>query len=118
MMIQCGKQWELPVFRLVAGSTKTLYFPLYGHNGQVIDVQNMTGTLAMADYVNRNIVLNPMSCTVVEDEMLGAHVFTMTLDPDDTMNLQGRYIYQLTISTLEGVTTVLRGIVDIGGNIL
>lgn len=106
----------LPTDRMIAGTTRKLTFQLYEDNMQQIDATGMVARFSISDFTNE--INNPIvskSCTIeVLDDTKSANVVA-TIDRIDTLNLGGKYIYQVTINN-EGTVSVLKGIMNIDNN--
>lgn len=109
--------WELPEFKMNAGETKFLRLPIYNNSNRLIDAAGMSGRLAISDYINRGACLFAVDCTTAYDMQCGGNVFVATLQPSQTVDLCGKYIYQLSAhDNYDGSRAVLRGVVTIGHN--
>lgn len=111
----CG-EWQLPEFYMNAGETKNLRLPIYNNSNRLISVLDMTGRLSVSEYVNRGSRLFYVDCETRYDSQCGGYVFVAALQPEHTIDLCGKYIYQLSARDQEGAWGVLRGIVTIGHN--
>ena len=112
-----SNQWELPEFHMNAGETKMLQLPIYDNYDRLVNAQGMEGRLAFSDYINRGACLFFVNCTTAFDERCGGHVFVAELQPSHTIDLCGKYIYQLSAyDPYDGSRGVLRGVVTVGHN--
>lgn len=117
MSTQCmDGAWELPEFKMNAGETKFLRLPIYNNSNQLIDAAGMSGRLSISDYVNRGVCLQHIDCSTGDDDQCGGSIFMAQLLPQHTIDLCGKYIYQLTAKDYDGTVGVLRGIVFINHN--
>lgn len=101
---------SLPDFEMVAGESKSFTIPLYTSSGYQIDASGMTARFAICDYVNsatEPYVSKP--CSVIWLESSQVYVLHVTLDPAETINLCGKYWYQITAKDVSGSYGVLRG---------
>lgn len=90
-------EMTLPEFHMVAGESKNIMIPIYTSSGQQIDVTGMTAYCSICDYVNLNTTPYAVKdCKVIPGVSGSAAVFFISLVPSDTVNLYGKYIYQLT----------------------
>lgn len=108
--------WDFPSFSMTAGETKQLRLPICDSNHVLVDVAGMDGKLAFSDFVTPAASLFSVSCQPVFDQECGGHIFVATLPPVLTVDLCGKYIYQLTARGIDGALGVLRGTVIVHRN--
>nr|DAH36752.1 MAG TPA: hypothetical protein [Caudoviricetes sp.] len=110
--------YSLPEWNFIGGSTQTRTWTLYLPNGGVQDVSNGKASLAIDSYINPTG--SPLISKVVdvkEDEEGNFCLITFTLDPQDTVDMEGVYFYTLTIKQ-DGYTAIpYRGMMHIAANI-
>lgn len=110
-------QHILPTESMIAGTNRNLLFYLYSDkNKKQLDVTGMTGRFALTDFVNESdipILTKNCSVTVVDGEDLA--ILKVELLRNDTLNLGGKYIYQITINDNGDIAT-LSGIMEISNN--
>ena len=110
-------RWELPEFTMNAGETKILRLPIFNRGGLSVDVSGMSARLAISDYVTGTQPRWHGDCSVVDDATTGSVVFRVELHPEATVDLNGKYIYQLTvIDSASNTTGVLQGILNVRAN--
>lgn len=121
MMIPCP--YTLPDIDFVGGSTQDLMFHCYFQaNGRPFDLSSCEANFSLINYLNRRsepIVSKSMTISAESDEE-GAinNLLTVTLAPDDTVDLSGKYIYQITIRDVSGdVDIPNQGLIHITNNI-
>lgn len=108
---------ELPQCHMTAGATKEFYIPVFNPSGKQIDVSGMTARLSISDYVNQNckpLVVKECEVSTQDDILLA--VFRVRLDSQDTVNLYGKFIYQVTAKSADGDIGPMRGILTISPN--
>jgi hypothetical protein len=91
-MIPCDKK-KLATISFIGGASKTLGFRIYNRGGSPIDVSNCTGRFAVIDSVNKYgepLFTQNMS----PDEF---NVLSVSISSDETVDLCGKYIYQISI---------------------
>lgn len=114
-MFQCNM--ALPEYHMTAGSTKEFYIPIFTQSGEPIDASGMTARFAISDFVNQNC--SPFvtkNCRVVTQSGSTLAVLFVSLDAEETMNLYGKFIYQVTAQASTGEIGPLRGILNISPN--
>ena len=80
-----------------------------------------TANLAIINYVNKGGEPHSKDMTITTDDESDSdavyNVLKVTLLPSDTVDLYGKYIYQITIKDVEDNTELKQGIMYIGNNI-
>lgn len=116
--------WRLPEIKFIAGSTKKYAFETYFHvGGKPFDLSMCRAKFSIISYVNRSgspLVRKEMSVGYGSDIYDGEtirNVLTVCLDAEDTVNLAGQYIYQITIKDADGWAEPLQGLINIYSNI-
>ena len=122
--------FELPTIRMIAGATEQWIFNLYTPQGHLFDAQECSAACAImpfgASKSNSSAVARGISeCRIVEGEATEPGVksaLRVNFHPEDTLDLWGKFTYQITI--LSGKRTrwgqvdiPLHGILYIGKNI-
>ena len=102
--------YTLPTLDFIGGSTQDLLFHTYfERNGRPFDLSSCVANFAIISFLNktgRPLVSKPMSILDgdMDDGSVISNVLTITLDPNDTINLpSGKYIYQITIKDITGI---------------
>ncbi len=115
--------YTLPDIDFVGGSTQDLLFRCYFYlNKRPFDLSYCTANFALIDYVNRNgqpLLTKSMAIRkeAVDGEVIN-YILTVTLNPSDTLNLVGKYIYQITIRESSGSIEIPnQGLIHIANNI-
>lgn len=97
-MIPCDKK-KLPTLSFVGGSTKTLRFRILNESGVPIDISQCTARFSLIDSVNKfGLPIFPPK----EMFQYASNVLTVELEASDTVNLFGKYIYQVCIVGADG----------------
>ena len=114
-----GKVYNLPEITFVGGETHDLRFHLFTDTGKIFNASGCKATFSVVYSVNRtgSPVLSK-SMTVLADDDGIESILAVTLLPTDTVNLYGKYIYQITIQDMFGETDIpSQGILGITNNI-
>jgi hypothetical protein len=64
-----------------------------------------TGNFAVVDYSDQTgepLISKPLSFTIGDDDTSAKNVAYVDLEPNDTLGLYGKYIYQITIKDVDG----------------
>lgn len=118
--------YTLPTIDFVGGATQELVFHTYFYIGKKpFDLSACTANFSMINYVNKNgapLISKEMQISeperVSEDEEIVSNILRVTLDPEDTVELVGKFIYQITIRDVSGdVEIPNQGIIRIVNNI-
>lgn len=109
-------QMTLPSYHMVGGESKNITIPIYDRTGRQLDATGITARFAICDYVNIGMVPYAMKdCRVIPSEESPAVLF-VALEPADTMNLYGKFIYQISGLDFESDLGVMRGLLTIAPN--
>lgn len=111
-----SKLFKLPELCIIGGDYKERYFRINDlDNGGFMDTSNLEGKFALIPYGNRNG--QPVyKCDLTTDPNDNT-IFLLTLTSDDTINLSGKYIYQISIKASETKQQSFQGIMIIDRNI-
>lgn len=110
-------QMSLPHFHFTGGETKNITIPIFNKAGNQIDAYGMTARLVISDYVNLN--MDPLvikDCKVIPGDSSAFAVLFTVLEPKDTVNLSGKFIYQVTGKDVEDAFGVMQGFMTIAAN--
>ena len=115
------KPFTLPEIDFIGGSTQELVFHCYSmKHEKPIDLSFCTANFALVNFVNKSgdpLVEKEMEVCVDNDEGT-ANILKVVLSPKDTVSLNGKYIYQITIVDIEGAVDIPdQGIAYISKNI-
>lgn len=105
---------ELPTLSFDGGETKLFQVGLYTNRDRRVCLSDAKAKLALVDFVNRSgIPLLHKDCTIIDSD---DPCVSFTLEPNDTKDLSGKYIYQLTVRDLAGNIEIFRGFLLIREN--
>lgn len=95
----------LPTIEFVGGSTQEQIFAFFSKSTKKpFDISFCTADFSIINYVNKNgcpLVSKDMKVdTMVDSGEEIQNVLRVVLDPEDTVNLVGKYIYQITIKDI------------------
>lgn len=108
---------DLPAYHMTAGSTKSFYIPIFNPSGKRIDATGMTARFSISDYVNYNCTpFVTKNCSVVTQQSDPVAALFVELDAADTIDLYGKFIYQVTAKSADGDIGPMRGILTISPN--
>lgn len=115
--------YTLPAIDFVGGSTQDLMFHCYFYlNKKPFDLFSCTANFSLINYVNKKgapLVSKQMKISAapsIDGEI--CNVLSVTLEPSDTVDLVGKYIYQISIRDISGdVEIPKQGIIHIANNI-
>lgn len=110
-------QITLPQESIIAGTNRNIVFYLYTEDmRRQIDATGMIARFSLTDYINpSDTPIFTKDCVIITPEGESLAIITATLNRSDTLNLCGKYIYQVTINDL-GNVQVLKGIMNIANN--
>lgn len=107
----------LPEYHMVAGETQILIVPVYSTTGRQIDATGMTAKFAITDFLFRDS--NPIvtkDCTIVSGNSTSMRVLRVQLDPEDTIDIYGKYVYQFTATDDAGSIYATQGSIFVYSN--
>lgn len=113
--------YTLPTIDFIAGESQDLLFHTYFHTGKrPFDMTGCTANFSIVNFLNRMgspIVSKVM--TISEDPALDSNnQLLVHLDTNETVELSGKYIYQIIIRDIDGdVEIPKQGILYITNNI-
>lgn len=114
-----AKVYNLPEILFVGGETHDLLFHLFTQTGHVFNAAGVSATFSVVGSVNRTgepILSKPMD--VIADDDGIESILSVTLMPKETVDLFGKYIYQITIQDMSGETEIpSQGVLGITNNI-
>ena len=111
--------FTLPEWNFVGGETQTRIFKLYEPNEiYVMNLQGSSSEVSVTDFVNPEGNASFIKPAVIsEDESGKACYVTVSFTPNDTISMNGKYIYQITIRDIKGNVAAPRGVMRISQNI-
>ena len=95
----------LPDWEFTGGETQEYEFTLRAENGGYYDIPGASAHLAIAEFVNPQATVLDVTGTLGKYNNYTCRV-TFKLTPEDTVDLCGKYIYQITIKTKDGAVSV------------
>lgn len=114
-----AKVYNLPEISFVGGETRDLLFRLFTDTGKIFNAAGATAMFSVVGSTNRTgtpIISKPMGI-IADDDGIDS-ILTVTLLPAETVNLYGKFIYQISIRDLSGETEIpSQGILCITNNI-
>lgn len=117
--------YMLPTIDFVGGSSQELVFHTFFHTlKNPFDLSRCTANFSVINYVNKNGTpvisksMRIMGGNRDPDGNLISNILRVTLVPGDTVNLTGKFIYQISVKDTNGVVEVpSQGIIYITNNI-
>lgn len=110
--------FSLPDWDFVGGSTQKRVFTMTNGLGETCDYPGSTASIALIEYVNRGSPVIKKTATVTAGTDGKYSEVTATLTASDTLNLCGKFIYQLSIKDANGNYSIpMYGVMHIAANI-
>jgi hypothetical protein len=95
--------YTLPEIQFVGGSSQTYYFNLATSSGVPYDALGCTVDFSIVHYSNKSsIPVLSKEATIMTDLEDISSIVSIELNPSDTSDLCGKYIYQITIKDIDG----------------
>lgn len=113
------KIYNLPEISFVGGETHDFKFSLFTDTGKVFNASGLKATFSVINSINRNgqPVLSKDMTVIANDKGMDS-IIVVTLKPNETINLYGKYIYQITLQDISGdIEIPSQGILCIINNI-
>lgn len=113
----CDCLTTLPEQHMTAGDSKNIEIQIYNRKGKPVDATGMKARISISDYVNLN--MSPFvtkNCSVIPRTGEQMAVLFVSLAPADTLNLCGKYVYQITGKDADSDFGVMNGILVIHPN--
>lgn len=111
--------YTLPEISFVGGESQTLLFNLLTLSGNDYDASECKVGFAVIHYTNKNgvpILTKDAEIKIGNNGIM--NIAIVDLLPEDTIDLYGRFVYQITISDPAGFTEIPgQGLIDITRNI-
>ena len=117
-----NKMYSLPEIRFVGGSSENLKFNLYYDENSPKPFNFFGGeaNFSIVNFINKNstpLVSKRMTINLNEAET-HYNVLHVSLEPTDTVDLFGKFVYQITLKDIDGnVDIPHQGIINIHSNI-
>lgn len=84
-------------FTMIGGNSETIIFEAVNEYMNDVDINECTASFSICRYDERH-----SDCaTKMSDVVIGGNTVTVKLRPDDTIDLSGKYIWQLSIYSSE-----------------
>lgn len=113
--------YTLPTIDFVGGETQSLSFNVYFYkNKQPFSLTGCTCNFSIVSYTNKrgSPILSKQMESAFNGDVTSDNVLTVTLTPAETVDLCGKYIYQVIIRDVRGDTEIPnQGILYITNNI-
>lgn len=113
--------YTLPTIDFVGGETQDLLFNVYFYkNDQPFSLSGCTSNFSVVSFTNKTGVpiLSKQMTSIFNDAGTSDNVLTVTLQPSETVDLCGKYIYQIIIKDINGDAEIPKqGILYITNNI-
>lgn len=111
----------LPTIDFVGGETQDLYFNVYFYkNKKPFSLSGCTSNFSIVSFTNKtgSPILTKEMDVIFNDAGTVNNVLSVTLEPAETVDLSGKYIYQIMIRDIDGdVEIPKQGILYITNNI-
>lgn len=115
-MSTCNTIFQLDEINIIGGDYKE--FPIKIHDndrGGLMDVTDLKLNFSLVDYGKRyESPIITKDCEVSSDD---EKAFILVLHPDDTKNLAGKYVYQLSVKAPNEKEESFQGILNVNKNI-
>ena len=112
--------YTMPDVVFVSGQSNTLRWRLFTISGAPFNADGCTGNFAAVDYSDQTgepLISKPLRF-LVGDESGKKNIAEVDLEPRDTLELHGKYIYQITIKDIDGEVEIPnQGFLQIAHNI-
>lgn len=113
--------YQLPTIDFVGGETQDLAISVYFYkNKKPYSLSGCTSSFSIVSLRNKTgapILTKPMGISFSNDGSIN-NVLTVTLEPAETVDLAGKYIYQIQIKDIDGdVEIPKQGLLYITNNI-
>ena len=113
------KLYALPEWDFVGGSSQDRIFTLMRESGLEYDLPGATASLAVVEFVNpKGVPLLTKQVPVALNQSGTCCDVAFSMSPADTIQMAGKYIYQITVKDINGNTSIpQRGYMYITENI-
>lgn len=92
----------LPDWEFVGGVTQEYDFTLRAESGYFYDIPGATASLAVAPFVNPRDAVLVKAGSIIPNSAGANCIVHFLLDKNDTLNLHGKFIYQISIKNVDG----------------
>lgn len=117
--MQCSYDpYVLPQIDFIGGSSQDLRFSVYYYaNKEPYILDKCTANFSVTDFMDRSTPVLSKEMTADNNDNNGeCHILTVTLNPEDTVDLYGKYIYQISIMRNGKIEIPGQGILMISTN--
>lgn len=94
-MCPCNDANRLPTISFIGGATKTFNFNIFSSNGKPVDVTSCRAEFSLISSTEKNGP--PLLKKDMTVSLSSSNILTVSLEKNDTINLYGKYIYQVSI---------------------
>lgn len=113
--------YGLPELDFVGGSSEDFVFHVYSDksNPKPFGLTNCTANFSIINFVNKNgvpVVSKTMTVRMDKDETF-YNILSVSLTPRDTVDLFGKFVYQITIKDIDNNVDLQQGVIYIHNNI-
>lgn len=101
--------YTMPEVTFVAGQSNTLRWRLFTWANLPFNADGCIGNFAVVDYSDQTgdpLISKPLEFLVGDEKYGAKNIAMVNLDPQDTLELHGKYIYQITIKDVDGETEI------------
>lgn len=101
--------YTLPQIIFIAGQSKTLRWRLLTRMKFPFNTEGCTGNFAVVDYSDKNgepLISKSLSFVTGDDKTGMKNIAVVDLLSSDTLGLNGKYIYQITIKDMDGESEI------------
>lgn len=111
--------YNLPKIDFVGGESREIYFRIYTRDGKEYNTTDCEIKFSIINYSNKNGDPEVVKDTIVSNSASGMPcIVKVELQPEDTVYLYGKYIYQLSIRDMVGEVEIPgQGVIMINRNI-
>ena len=113
--------YTLPEVVFVSGQSQTLRWRLWTIKNVPFTADGCIGDFSVVDYSDKTgdpLINKPLKFSIGDDETGAKNIASVDLLPSDTLGLEGKYIYQITIKDIDGEAEIPNhGILLISRNI-
>lgn len=111
--------YVLPTIDFVGGETQNLAFHIYFcRDDKPYGLSGCNCNFSIINHVNKNgVPVISKQMTITTDDLGIDNVLEVKIDPKDTVDLYGKYVYQISIMDEYDNTEVRQGVLYIANNI-
>lgn len=117
-----NKMYSLPEIEFVGGTSEELQFKMYrsDDNSLPFDLFGGEANFAIIHFTNKNgtPLLSRTMTVCADSDTLCYHILKVSLEPADTVDMFGKFVYQITVRDIDGnIDIPHQGIMNIHNNI-